>query len=325
MGALAAIFKPIFYVLREKKKLLLLVLVAALFFAVLIFPYDDLSDLLMAQSAAHGVYLEFRSMGLSFFPPSLRLNKVSVDVAMLPTINAGEIYLAPSLMGLLTFSPGFSASVDNFLRGSLYVNYRLGHKIDHVRMQTIALSLDGLDLKDLSKFAQLPVTMEGRIQGDVAGSFDPTFTNQPSGSASIQINNLHIPAAMVPALMALTLPDMRISQVNLNSTLSGGQLDITDGVIGKPGDNVHGRIKGTMQLQINNQAGFVYTNVGPYQFNIDLTLDSSIEKNFGAMLSLLNFDQYRTMTADGTRYALKLSGTGSGSPPTPSPLDPNAF
>ncbi len=325
MGAIAAIFRPIFYVLREKKKLLLFILFSAIFFAVLIFPYDDLSDLVMAKAAEQGVYLDFRNMGLSFFPPSLRLNKVSVDVAMLPTINAGEIYLAPNLMGLLTFSPGFSASVDDFLKGSLSVNYRVGHKTNNVRLQTVALSLDDLDLKGLSAFAQLPIKIDGRIQGDIDGSFDPTFATQPSGTAAIQIEKLHIPSGMVPALMALTLPDTRISQVNLEAQLDGGQLAITNGIIGKAGDNVFGRIKGTMQLQINKEAGYTYTTVGPYQFNIDLTLDPTIEKNFGSMLSLLNFDQYKTLTASGARYALKLTGTGAGSPPTPSPIDPNAF
>ncbi len=300
--------------------MLVLILVSALVFAVLIFPYDDLSDLIMAKAAQQGVFLDFAHLGLSFFPPSLRLDKVSVETTMLPPIHAGEIYLSPNLMGLLTLSPGFSASIDSFLNGSVNVNYRLTHKL-----QNFALSLNDVDLKGLSTFAQLPVVMDGRVQGQIDGAFDPKFTVQPSGTASIEIRKLHIPQTMVPAWMALTLPDTRISKVILFGSMGKGELDISKATIGRPGDDIYGQMKASIAMQMSSQDGETSTQVGSYQISLDLTLAPKIEKNFGSMLSLLNFDQYKMATADGTRYALQLSGSGADAPPTPSPLPPGTF
>src|SRR6185312_12330747 len=124
MEILKKILNPIFYVFRQKKKMIIFTILSTVVFFVLIFPYDDLSDLVMAKAAEQGVFLDFDNMGLSLFPPSLHLNKVTVDTAMLPTVNAGEIYLAPNIMGILTLSPGFSASMEDFLKGSLSVDYR---------------------------------------------------------------------------------------------------------------------------------------------------------------------------------------------------------
>jgi hypothetical protein len=88
---LGTIFGPFFYVLREKKKMILLTILLIPLFAILIFPYDDLSDMiteLIAQNSQNQIFVQFDDLGIGFLPPSLKMSNVSLDTPILPTVKA---------------------------------------------------------------------------------------------------------------------------------------------------------------------------------------------------------------------------------------------
>src|SRR6185312_1616968 len=124
--------------------------------AILVFPYDDLSDMiteLIAQNSQNQVFVQFDDLGIGFFPPSLKMSNVSLDTPILPTVKAKKLFLAPNIAGLLAFSPGFSASIEDVLKGDIQIDYRSGKKLPNdAREQNVKVSVDKIDLKSLTAF-----------------------------------------------------------------------------------------------------------------------------------------------------------------------------
>src|SRR5690606_10559800 len=95
-----------------------------------------------------------------------------------------------------------------------------------------------------------------------------------------------------------------LSQVQLRGTLKNATLDIEKAIIGKPGDTIHGKIKGQMGLRFNRVGNGVQPEFVNYDFKLDLSLDRAAEKNFGVFLSF--YDKYKSVTGTGSRYVFRI-------------------
>src|SRR3972149_1286343 len=121
MSSVEKIILPLRYLITQQKKTILVVFISALIFSVTFFPYDNLSDLLtelISKNSQNQVFVHFDKLGGGILPPSIKMNNVSVDAQILPnTLGSGTLRLAPSLAGFLAFSPGFSAAIDDVMKG----------------------------------------------------------------------------------------------------------------------------------------------------------------------------------------------------------------
>ncbi len=320
---LKKIFGPLIYLFTDKKKLIVLVLFLTMVFGILIFPYDDMSDMitaLFAKNSHDQVFVQFDDLGIGFLPPSLKMSNVTLDTPVLPTLKAKKLYLAPNIAGLLAFSPGFSASIEDVLKGDIHFDLRAGKKVsDAVKLQNITLKLKSLDLKSLTGYLQAQVDLEGAIGATIDAAIDPTLVEQPDGEVTLDIDKFRLPTSTVPTMLGpVSLPNTEISHISLKGQLKGGNLDITDGVIGQQGDTINGKIKGRIGLRLIHVGNQVAPEFGAYEFKIDLNFDRAAEKNFGLFLNL--FDKYRTVTGAGSRYAFRLSAQNFNVPPNPTAL-----
>jgi hypothetical protein len=116
----------------------------------------------------------------------------------------------------------------------------------------------------------------------------------------------------------MSMPDVKLSKVKLKGTLKGGEFNIEEGLIGKTGDTLAGRMKGQLGLRFVRMGNQLVPQIGAYKIKVDLNLDRSAEKNFGIFLSF--FDKYKTLTGSGARYAMELSGPNFQSPPSIGPI-----
>lgn len=324
MSFLETIMSFLRFLFGKQKKSMLVVLIAAIIFSVLYFPYDDLSDLiteLIAKNSQNQVFVQFDQLGVGFFPPAIKMQNVAVDAQILPnTLKAGTLRLAPSVAGFLAFSPGFSASIEDVMKGDISLTYRAGKKInDSVQLQKIDLGLRKIDLKSLSGFISLPVDLDGAVYVQFDAQVDPDFVEQPDGAIEIRIEKFRLPASTIPTMMGpTTLPNMELSSILLKGQLKGSTLLIEDGSIGGKGETLDGRFKGKVGLRFTRQGSQIVPIWSSYEIKVDLNLDRTSEKNFGIFLSF--FDKYKTLTGTGSRYALKLSAPNFQTPPSSSPM-----
>lgn len=320
---ISKILNIILYPIRHQKKSIMIISISSTIFTLLFFPYNDLSDYItqmIAKKSQNQVFVQFDELGIGFFPPSLKMSNVALDTPFFSTLKAGALYLAPSIAGLLAFNPGFTASIDEVMKGKINVSYRGGSKVDNkIPMQKIDLNLSRMDLKELSKFADLPVRLEGQVFTDLNALVDLTFIEQPNGELNIQIKKFHLPASTIPTMLGpASLPSTELSIIVLKCHLKNSDLVIDEGQFGAPGEPLNGRFKGRVGLRLNNMDNRLVAEWGDYQFKIDMQLDHTAEKNFGLYLSF--YDRYKTLTGSGSRFALTLSGSNFQSPPTAAPL-----
>lgn len=324
MSTFEKIISPVRFVFKYHKKTILLIFVSALVFAVVLFPYDDLSDLItemIAKNSQNQVFVQFDKMGVGFLPPSIRMENVEVDAQVLPTtLKAGALRLAPSIAGFLAFSPGFTAAVDDVMKGDASLTYRAGKKVnDSVQLQKVNLDLNKIDLKQLAQFMSLPFDIEGVVNATLSTQIDPNFIEQPDGELELKIDKFNFPSATIPTMMGpTTLPTVKLSRIAIKGQVRGAELFIEESTIGGPGEALNGKIKGRFGMRLIRQGQSVVPMWTNYEIKIDLILDKSAEKDFGLFLSF--FDKYKTLTGTGSRYAMKLSAPNFQSPPTPAPL-----
>src|SRR5262245_32786924 len=118
MGKVLQFFTDIF---RHHKLKIITTLLSALFFFVLLFPYDDLSEVVgstVSEKTNNQVFLQFDKLGFQFFPhPALAFENVDVESTLFPSLQATHLSVAPSLRSLLTFKQGFTADASGLWDG----------------------------------------------------------------------------------------------------------------------------------------------------------------------------------------------------------------
>jgi type II secretion system protein N len=300
------------------KREILLTLLCFVFFLFVLFPVEDLSDLVteqVAKNTQNQVFLNFKSIGIDLLPLGVTLKSVSVDTPVAPGIKMASLSLAPSLTGLLTFRPGFVARAEGLFGGSLKLAMKGGKKDDAgSRPQNVDLQVEDINLRQLTSFIEAPVEVLG--SGSLAwdGEIDPSFRKQPVAEYVLEIKSLKLPAGSAPTMLGpINYPTIEIRGLRLKGRLVNGELIIEDSSIGQAGDSLSGRIKGKMQMALNPQGGQVRPQFGAYDLKLDLTLNKEIEAQLGIFLSLL--DKFKTPTGTGSRYAVQLIGSNFYAPP----------
>lgn len=328
MDSLRPLLSKLAHVIRNGKKQIFATLLLAVFFFVMIFPYEDLSDLLTAQVAQatnNQIYLQFEDLGIGLLPPGVEMKSVSLDTPLFSTLRTESLSLSPSISSLIMGRPGFRASASGIFNGNIRVVHRTGRALSgEARAQELDFSANNLSLSQLSRFLSSPLQVEGTGSAQVAGEVDPTFVDQPSLELDVALNKLTTPPVFLANLMGLSLPGFSFEQIVFQGRLVGSELVIENGTIGAESDALSAQVQGRIATTLRMSNGQLTPNFGNYDLRVHLTLSNELDREFGGFLGpglgLNPMESYKSATPNGSRYSFRLRGSNFQSPPAASPL-----
>lgn len=297
----------------------LLLLLSGLVFSFMLFPFDDLADLVTTQVSkltGNQVYLQFDKMKVGLMPdPGLQLENVYLESSGVAPLSATEITFLPSIPGLLAQKPAGKVSAKGIFKGELTASLQPAKKSDNgVERHKVEISAKNLNLADMKDLMNLPLTMKGKIDITSQALADLTLTEQPDMDLVLHIEKFELPTGNVQTPMGpLTLPEIKLSSVDLRGRLSAGRFIIEEGSLGKDGDELRGTVKGGVNLQLKLTPSGLMPIIGAYDFSIDLNVKKGLQDRASLFLSFL--DTYKTPSADGARYAFKVSALNVFNPP----------
>lgn len=321
------------------------ILASTVMFAFWLFPFSDLSDFVSTQVSKlsnNQIYLQFDNLRISLFPQAgVALNNVKVEGKGLPTLKTQDLIITPAVLPLLNLARialaekmGLSPTKDNdinlkiiktikaqqFLNGQVEVSLTQGSKTENGKdRQKISISAQKLSLAELRNLLALPLSIKGDLSIDSQTQADLTFQEQPDMDFQLKIEKFELPASNleIKDFGPLSLPELKLAQVDLKGRLTAGKLIIEQGVIGQ-GIEVHGNIKGDMMLFINGRGETPAPEFGGYNFEVSLDIKKSFQNR--AALFLLLIEKHMTPTADGALYSFKISGSNLMAQPSISSL-----
>lgn len=296
-------------------------LLFTLVFMVMNFPYDDLAEVVSSQVAErtnNQVSLQFDRLGMQLFPnPALAFYNVEVESSLLPSLQVGQLSLAPSVLGFLSFRPGFTAGAKDIWGGNVDLDVKSGKKTEQgSTQQLVTLELDRVDLSLLNEVTNVPLKFQGTIAGDLNLNVDPSFTDQPQGDVVIKIKELRFPAGTVPTQMGpVSIPGMSWNEIRVKGKLNGGKLQLEQLELGSTSDLLYGQLKGEIDLKVIQQGnGQIGVSWGAYNLTVDLSVNNRIEKDLGLFLGFLG--SYKSTTSAGSRFKFRMFAQQFGSTPS---------
>ncbi|MGE5086719.1 MAG: type II secretion system protein GspN [Bacillota bacterium] len=310
----------LFRLIKENKGKLALMVVSAFIFLFVLFPFDDLSDLISSQVAkitGNSVYVQFERLKMSLFPqPGVQMDQVYIESIRTPALSAQELTITPSISGLIQQKPYGHVAARGLLKGDVDLSVGKGQRSDNgVDRQRIEVSAKKISLHDLRELANLPVLLKGQLNLETTALADLSFQEQPDMELNLTIQKFELPPSNVNTPMGpLTLPDLKLSSVELKGRLAAGRFVIETGTIGRPGDELQGTIKGDIGITIVNHGNGFAHQIGSYNFSIDLKTKKAFQDRAALFLSFI--DGYKTPTVDGAQYKFKISANNPMMPPT---------
>lgn len=300
------------------------VIASTVLFAFWLFPFSDLGDLVSTQVSKltnNQLYLQFDNLRISLFPQAgIALSHVQVEGQGLPSLKAQELVITPSILSLINQKPAGTINAQQFLNGQVEVSLKPGSKTESgIARQKISISAQKLSLAELRSLLDLPLSMKGGLSLESQAQADLTFQEQPDVDFQLKVEKFELPAGNLQTAMGpISLPELKLAQVDLKGRLTAGKLIIEQGVIGQDKDEVHGNIKGDMMLSINGRGGSPTPDFGGYNFEISLNIKKSFQDRAALFLSFI--DNYKTPTPEGALYSFKLNAPNLMMPPSMSAL-----
>lgn len=307
--------------LIKKYRLPLLVFwLSTVLFLILLFPLNDVGDLIstqVSQATGNQVYFQFDELNLSVAPPGLKMSQVYVETMNMAALRARDITVRPSISGLIRGKPYGYVEANGILRGDVTLNLGAGSNSDRgTERAQIDLKAQKVSLKELRSLLNVPFLIQGDLNLETTALADLTFQEQPDMEVSLVLNRFELPPTNVnTAFGPLTLPELKLKQMELKGRLSNGSFVIEKGEIGKPGDEIQATLKGTMQMSLQNMGGQIVPVFGGYNLDVDLRAQKSFQDKAGLFLSFLQSHQ----KAPG-QYKFKVAAPNFAAPPNISTL-----
>lgn len=306
------------FIFQHKKKYLVCIS-SSLLFLFILFPFNDLSDLITSQIAKvtnNTIFLQFDEIHLSPLPlPSVSFDRLSLDTPSLSGIKATWLKITPSIRGLIQQKPFGTINAEGFFKGDVEVSLSSGTKTESGGdRQKLDLSAQKISLADLQKTFNLPLQLRGDLSIESSALADLTFTEQPDVSVSLKIQQFELPTANVQTSFGpLTVPNLKLQNIDLKGRLSNGKFVIESGTLGQEKDEVFGTVKGDLSLSIQSMNNTFVPNIGAYNLEIDLQTKKQFLDRAGIYLALLN--PYKIATDQGARYKFKATAENIQMPP----------
>lgn len=306
------------FLFRNIWKIVLTIWFAFIFFFVL-FPMNDLNDLITTQISKltqKTVFVQFDTLNLNPFGPKVTLGNVFVESGSVPTLTVNELSVSPSLTTLFTQRPEGSISAQGFLKGDIQVQLKSAAKSESgLPRSKIEVQAKNINLKDLRDLANLPVTILGKLNLTSTALADLTLTEQPEMELSLSISKFEMPnsSLVLADLGRVSLPEIKLGQIELKGKLAGGKFVIESGKLGQPSDELHGNIKGDLGITFTNRGGQIIPVLGSYNIDLNLMATSAFKERAKFFLGFL--DGYKTDSPTGASYKFKIQATAAGMPP----------
>jgi hypothetical protein len=219
-------------------------------------------------------------------------------------------------MGLITKKPAGSVEAKGLFQGDLEVNLKSGTKSESgLERQKISLKADKMSLQELRSLGNIPVMLKGQININTLAQADLTFSEQPEADLNVEINKFELPPANIATPMGpLSLPDLKLTKVELKGRLSNGRFNVETGTLGKEGDELTGVIKGGIAMTLSNTDGHIAPIMGAYSFDIKLNVKPSFQDKASLFLSFL--EAYKAAGPNGgASYSFKVGAPSLQAPP----------
>jgi type II secretion system protein N len=327
--------KAVFNLVMTNKGKIFFALFSTFVFLFILFPFDDLSDLVSTQVSkvsGNAFYLQFQKLKMSLMPtPGLKMEKVFFQASNAPSVSLDSLTVTPSLSGLIYKKPYGQISIHGAMKGDVDLTLSKGPRTEGgAEREKLEVRGQKFAMKDITEFAKLPVQIKGQLQFASTAVADMTWKEQPEADVDLTINQFELPPASVPTpLGPLNLPEFKLGQVFMKGRLSAGNFNIEKGTLGKETDEIHGTVKGSLGLALENRAarggeGRADMNntpipvFGSYTFDIEFTVKKSFQDRASAFLVFI--DAYRSSVPEGAVYRFKISGNNFSQPPTLSAL-----
>lgn len=309
-----------------------------LFFGFLIFPFDDLSDVISAKisEVTNGAYyVHFEDFSVNVIPSiGISMENVMVESQTIPAMKAGHVELSPWILGALTGRQGAAIDAGDVFGGVIVADIREGEKSKSggERVKAVAINAKDVNLGGLTTFLRdsgiFGLGLQGTASIDTNLSIDPLFDAQPSGTIDLQAAGLTLPAQTFSANMNGAQVPVELSELKLGATkfvgkMENGVLDISELTFGSSREVISGKAKGNFGLQFKQITGRTVTTPGAYDVRVDLTIRKEFVNNSkGSAIGMgLGFlPKPVRETADGFIYAFRVQGQPGQPMPTISPL-----
>ncbi len=321
MNKVIGLFRFIF----SNKGGILAALALTIFFFCVLFPLNDLNDLItskVSEITNRKVFLQFDSMSINPIGPSLTLEKIFVESTEFPAITSDFLSVSPSFRSLITRQPEGSIKAQGLFKGEVQLSMNSAAKSESgVARSKIEIQAKDLSLKEIRDFTNLPVPLLGKVNVNSSVIADLALTEQPEMDLNLSISEFEMPSSSIdtPATGPILLPTLKFSSIEMKGKLAGGKFTIESAKLGTTKDEFYGDIKGDFGLTLKMQNNVIQPSFGAYNFDINLKASSAFFQRANFFFLALS-DKYKTELSDGIQFRFKISGASFGPPPTYSPL-----
>lgn len=319
MQIITSLISQIANVFKFHKKKIGFIILSCTISLFLLFPIDDLNDLVteqVANATNRQVFLTFENLNLSFLPvPGFQLNDVKLDIQNLPTIEAGSLSLSPSISSLLRFKLGFVSRVQGLFDGNLQLVVKPGEKTDRSQKQVLNLDGQNIEIARMTKLLKSPITPRGKVLFELSTEIDPSFSEQPEAELSLKAAQIILPSSQIPTDFGdMPLPELNFTLLNVKGRLTDGDLIFEQMELGSAKDPLTLKVKGRMGLKlIGGPGGTLITQPGGFDLKLSIANKGIESKDLQLLLSFL--DTYKTPSANGDLYLVRLRGENFRAPP----------
>jgi type II secretion system protein N len=320
--------KKLWDILKKLRGPIALFIFSTIGFFILLFPLNDLGDLISTQVAKatfDRVFFQFDDLKLSVAPPGLNMTNVYVETTQLSALKAKEVTILPSISGMLKGRPYGHFKAEGFLKGDVSLNVSSGSKGDKsTESAVVELSAKKVSVKEIRSLLNLPFFIQGEVNADTKATVFFSLKDQPNAGQvltledppEIDLNIVVSKFELPPTNLSLgymgeiILPEVKLRQVDLKGKLANGIFTIEKGEFGQVGDEFQLNLKGTIQVNIQNVGGQIYPTLGAYNFDIDLKTQKSFQDKASLFLSFIQSHQ----KAPG-QYKFKVASPSWGAAP----------
>ena len=345
MNAIVIAFR---FLLRHKFKIFA-VINLIIIFLIILFPMSDLNDTVstyVSKTTNNRVYIQFDKMHLNPFTASLSFDKLLVETPQISTLVTDELSFSPSITALFSQKPGGTLSAKGILKGEVTVhlvptssgsssttssatNKNSKSSKSENKGSTPELKVDrykidaqaqNLSLKEIKEVMGLSLPIKGSLNLITSANADINFIEQPEMDLTLTINRFELPPSSVSfqSFGRISLPEIKLNQIELKGKLANGKFQIETGKIGNNKDDFFGEIKGDIEVTIQVINGQPTPQFNSYNLSVEMKANTAFKEKAKFYLSFL--DGYKKDLPDGTIYKMKIQASTMDMPPQITPL-----
>ncbi len=318
-------------IFKFHKKKILFLLAAIAFWFVVLFPYDDLSDLVTfktTQMTQSQVYLQFDGLSFALLPQlGLKMENVLVEMIDVPPFKVDSLGVAPKFSSLFGQQAGILKAYGLF-GGDAAIDVAPSNQLDVDSLELgLDIDVENLELKELSKFldkkSNMPVTISGETNLQSKMYIDTAYKVQPKGEVKLNINNLDIPSSNIGlpmgggAAMSMSFPALKLTTLEMEGNILDGILTIRKGKIGTNKNDLFGTVTGEVFFKLMPGGRM---QMGRYDLKINLNISENLKRQLDTVLGFIDFyqgigEKYKFASLRGVRYAMRLKAPNTRTAP----------